>query len=261
MEERLWGHGSPAHVECLAVNKGLGPLSLGRVVVGSLAVSLQASVVLLFVCGFLALRFEAVSPSLFLLLVSSVSLLALVLVAGPSTAGTSAAALAALLYVLTPVLAALARSVSDDTVAVAAGLLLLLHLASHDYFAATRQFRALVSTNAGLLSAIFLCSRLAAYPQVFAVVLLGLLVFALWPMLLARLQAVSGAETLLGVAAPFVVTLLLFALLSRHHPESVWTAYVFAGAICFVSGVAPIVFYFMQPLKQVLTGQWTEAHI
>lgn len=245
-------------VRPLVVNEFWRPMPFGSVLSASLFVSIELCMTVLFLLGFLALRFDERSAGALVMSESWViflSVCTLVCTARLAlVSGQAAVSVLAIAYVLTPVLASLARSVSDDTVSTTVGLLLLLHLASYDYFARD-QHRPLVSTNAGLLSAILLCSRLPAYHQVFSVVLLGILVFAVWPMVFVRICAWSphAHGVLAGVLSGWSA-LMIFA-----SGLPLWVLYAFLAVLSLVNLVAPVVFFRLQSLKMHLSGQWTEA--
>jgi hypothetical protein len=234
----------------LRVNGSWRPMSLTAVVSASLHVSVELCVTTLFVLGFVWLRSVNGVPAWVIptgagALVAESWLAAFALWDG--------ARLVALAYVLTPVLASLARSVADDTVATSAALLLLLHVATRDLFASFP--RPLVSANAGLLGAMLLCSRLPSYEQVFAVVLLGVLAFAVWPLLLVQLRRLVPHSLLALVLA---LTTLVF-MLTLRLPS--WVVHAFLALLATVNGVAPIVFFHLQKLKMHLSGQWTEVMV
>lgn len=252
MKESLFGRqpSSSPHVDVLRVNRDWQPMTLRSIVSASLFVTIELCITALFVLGCLAVRSFASSPLLLGLLV----LVTFASMAWLGLLGLGQVVLLSILYVLTPVLASLARPISDDTISNSVGLLLVLHIFAYDYFA-REDHRPLVSTNAGLLSAILLCSRLPAYHQVFSSVLLGILLFALWPIVLIRVCRVfPRAHFILAATLTFCVFGLL---LLSFRP----LAFVFAGLVWIVNVVAPLLFYRLQRLKHVLSGQWTEAQI
>jgi hypothetical protein len=251
----------PAHLELLTVNRGWHPMTLGSIIAASLFVSIEFSMTVLFVLGYLALRYNAVASEV---LLSFLVVVTLGLIAGLGLLTLrhyqGGLALLSILYVLTPVFASLARSVSDDTITNTVALLLLLHIFWYDYFA--NEHRPLVSANAGLMSAILLCSRLATYNQVFAIILLGIVLFALWPIVFIDICiSFPRVHIVLGVALPVAMAAGLFVFFSRFDPPFQFCAYVFIGVVFVINGVAPVVFFRLQRLKHVLGGQWAEARI
>jgi hypothetical protein len=176
----------------------------------------------------------------------------------------SAVALIFIMYFLTPVLASLARPISDDTVGTLVGLLLTMHLFTYDYFCTSwQQFHSPVSSNSGLLSAIFLCSRMHSYFEVFAVVALGLLLFSLWPIACTALcppAAPSRHLVLAAILCPLTFGLLLLFFHS-YEPSYLWTAWLFLAFSLLLSLFAPLLFHRLQPLRHVLQGQWTEVRL
>lgn len=163
MKDSLFGvSGSvSAHVEPLRVNSGWRRMSLLSVMERSLSISVELCLTVLFLLFF---HTVASTSSLSVFIVPLLALLVLLSLLASRPLPSPSPALLALAYVLTPVLASLARSVARDTLASTVRLLLVARLAFRDFTATDP--RPLVAANAGLLSAILLCSRLDAYLQV-----------------------------------------------------------------------------------------------
>ncbi len=136
-------------------------MSLLSVMERSLSISVELCLTVLFLLFF---HTVASTSSLSVFIVPLLALLVLLSLLASRPLPSPSPALLALAYVLTPVLASLARSVARDTLASTVRLLLVARLAFRDFTATDP--RPLVAANAGLLSAILLCSRLDAYLQV-----------------------------------------------------------------------------------------------
>ena len=235
----------------------------------SLSVSVELSVTICFGLGFLLLLHgivDAARVGFVLAAVTVVSLAAfsLILATPPSIweLGRSSVALVAILYVLTPVLASLATPISDDTLGIVVLLLLIMHVFSYDYFARTwSEFRAPASANLGLLSAVFLCSRMPTHLGAMSVVSLGLLAFALWPIFSTHLCAHSDrmAPLLAAFLCP-TTGLALYLFLSHFDPTRMWLFFLFLGLLISLNVAAPFLFARLQLRRHRLAGQWSEAH-
>lgn len=248
----------------LFVNKDWAPVPLWKVFVSSIPVTLELCITLLFVGCFLTLLFHEVQPYRFLGVVGVCSFVGFWYVVVQSKFAVfgivrGAVALLGTLYLITPVLASLASSVSDDTIAFVVIMLLLIHVVSYDYFqneeAVEVEFRALFSTNTGLLSAIFLCSRMSEQIQVFCVIALSLSVFALIPLVLTRIRMTfPWFYCILGIVVfPVATFWFYFRFLKRNDPQYI-PAFVWTFGLClFVINVfSPILFYKMQTYKVMI---------
>ncbi len=138
-----------------------------------------------------------------------------------------------------------------------------MHALLHDYsepHAVWHGFRALSSTNAGLLSTLFLSSRLEKHEARFCFIVLGLCVFTLLPLVLAHLRLVHGASVypVLACVWPLAAGAALHRVCSMQSLGYQWTVWLFGALVLCVNAVAPLMLHRMQRLKHVLKGQWSE---
>lgn len=280
----LWQrHGAlaPAWDAGLRVNAlPWAPPSWPSLVAASMALTLQLSLVLLSCLCFLLLHLDVVSAWL---LIGPLALGAGAAAVSLSLDGLrGVAALLVLVYVLTPVLASLyavgegwqrcrcltwpnsARPIADDTIWTASALLLALHVLLHDYTtpppSAPAQLRSPSATSAALLSTLFLTSRLARHEQRFAFIALGLCLFALVPLGVARVQS-SPLLSALGALSAVLSGGALWAFCAAYASHAVWCVWAFFAVVGVVSGVAPALMWHMLPLRHHLEGQWSEVFV
>lgn len=241
----------------------------------SLAVSLEISVVTMFSLLFAILEKQVVHVGIVMGSTALVACGGLALVMFSSSSSFSmtstssvqsfrgAATLLVLLYVLTPVLASLARPIADDTIYAASVLLLVSHTLLHDYSEPgdVRDFQTLTSTNAGLLCTLFLTSRLERHDQRFCFIFLGLCTFALLPIVTSHVRRHYYSSVYLRVAVLFPIATMcsLYFYCHIHAPAYTWAWWAFACVIITVNLIVPSIMYKMQSLKHVLKGQWSEV--
>jgi hypothetical protein len=236
----------------LFVNADWAPASLWSLMSSSVSVTCEVCVCCAFVVGFAALALDLISSTL--LLCVHAALFVLAYIVSVSSFESSPFAVAAIAYVLSPVLASLAAPVSNDTVAALVSLLLLLHLFSFNYFAFPSSRVPLVSANAGLLATVFLCSRFASlHDKVFAMLSHGLLLFGLAPMVAIPLPVRFALPPICGVFG--------FLFLSLYLPDFVSAVYWFCALVAVINFIAPFLFWRMQRFKMIMKGQWSEAHL
>jgi len=160
------------------------------------------------------------------------------------------------LGVLAPLLQALTRSWSDDTIGVFACGLLLLHVILYDYGDGSsasawscRQELFLpggpIALNASVLSAMILASRLRTPLEVFAFMSFAMEVFAL--------PHFCGRSTAEACVLPF-----LFAVAIALDFKS-GVSLVLAGIL--IGLVGPVLFLSAQHLKTEIQGPWDIAHV
>ena len=254
----------------LCVNKGWSPVPFWKIFVSCVPVTLELSLTLSFVGSYLILLYGEVQPEFFLVAVGLCSFFGFfyIVESRVSVFGILRGSLALLgtLYLLTPVLASLARPVSDDTIAFVVISLLALHLLSYDYFQNDEvprvEFKAMFSTNTGLLSAIFLCSRMSSHVQVFCLMSLSLFSFALLPLVFGKIR--TSYPKLYGflglVAFPWWTCHFFIDFLERNEPNFITMFTKFFGlSLMSINVIGPFMFWKMQRYKTLLKGQWTEA--
>lgn len=100
--------------------------------------------------------------------------------------------LVGVLLALSPVLATLTNSFSDDTIWVLTILLMLIHVVFHDYgyiIGSSEKFEGPVSLNAAIFASVLLGSRLPSNLHVFTLIFLAIELFALFPIMRHHLRA------------------------------------------------------------------------
>ena len=99
--------------------------------------------------------------------------------------------LVGVLLALSPVLATLTNSFSDDTIWVLTILLMLIHVVFHDYgyiIGSSEKFEGPVSLNAAIFASVLLGSRLPSNLHVFTLIFLAIELFALFPIMRHHLR-------------------------------------------------------------------------
>lgn len=97
---------------------------------------------------------------------------------------SSSIILAMVLLGLSPLLKTLTKDISSDSLWAMTTVMLVLNAAFHDYTSplkTTAQFPDSLSINAAIFSCVLLASRLDSISEVFALMLIGLEIFALFP--------------------------------------------------------------------------------
>ena len=98
---------------------------------------------------------------------------------------------------LSPILATLTRTFSDDTICALTSGLFLCHLVSHDYAYASHyssRLQGSLSLNAAIFACVLLAARLPSTTHVFALTSLGVLCFMLLPALSRTLHALPATQ-------------------------------------------------------------------
>eukprot|EP00435_Cladocopium_sp_Y103_P043575 s1352_g12.t1 len=170
------------------------------------------------------------------------------------------------LWVLAPLLQTLTRSWSDDTIALIASSLLVLHVASYRYkdfgkppsglsSKRTSEEEAVCSLpggpsalNAAILAATILASRLQTAQEVFAFMSFAMEVFALIPRM--RITIIGSLQVLVPIYA-CAVAMLGFSS----------AACIFVAATVMIGLLSPALFMWAQRYKTEIQGPWDIAHV
>ena len=162
------------------------------------------------------------------------------------------------LLCISPVLATLTRTFSDDTICALTLSLFLAHLALYDYeyaLAYTSVFRGVVSMNAAVFASVLLAARLPSTPHVFAICFLATQTFVLLP---AHSRAVSrslSSAQHLGVAA--CVVLLTASMLLVTVSKLLAGCYLLG--ILTITVACPWLLVHMQHARTQIHGPWDAA--
>ena len=157
------------------------------------------------------------------------------------------------LLCLSPVLATLTRTFSEDTICALTIALFLVHLCLHDYeyvLNYTTRFRGSISVNAAVFASVLLAARLPSTPHVFAAMFLATQAFVLLP---AQWRALSSTHQV-GAAATLV---LIAATMLLAVSKTIAASYMLA--IATISGLCPWLMVRLQQGRTVITGPWDTA--
>merc|ERR1712137_138601 len=160
------------------------------------------------------------------------------------------------LAALSPVLATLTNSFSNDTIYALSIMLMSIHIVSHDYgyvLGSSDNFQAPVSLNAAIFASVLLGSRLPSTTHVFLLMFLAVLLFALFPIMRHHLKKKSTKAYLWLAVIMFLVCSV--ALM----PISTILAIVFMLGNIFVTFGSPFWLIWIQKYKNEIKGPWDEA--
>jgi len=154
-------------------------------------------------------------------------------------------------YACTPVLQSLTDTISTDSIYAMTFLLMLIHLAFHQYELNEHNVSSpYLSLNAAVCGAICLASRLSDINDAFILLTLAAQAFALFPELY---ETLGYPLTAFGVSTLSAV----LAVLSISH----WAAAVFLVLLLFINIIFPLCFVWAQKYKDNIYGPWDEALI
>eukprot|EP00271_Cylindrocystis_brebissonii_P023035 TRINITY_DN9220_c0_g1_i2.p1 TRINITY_DN9220_c0_g1~~TRINITY_DN9220_c0_g1_i2.p1 ORF type:complete len:385 (-),score=45.67 TRINITY_DN9220_c0_g1_i2:277-1431(-) len=162
------------------------------------------------------------------------------------------------LFVLSPILQTLTRSISSDTIITSTISLFLLHLFFHNYsysHSLTPKFTGNLSLMAAIFASVLLASRLQSHASVFAFVLFSLELFVLFPVFGHHLRCLS---TSLHLSCSLALVLPTGWLLSCISPDL--TLAFFLSLVC-LAFLCPLWLVRIQNFKLEITGPWDEAKI
>jgi len=161
---------------------------------------------------------------------------------------------------LSPILATLTRTFSDDTICALTSGLFLCHLVSHDYAYASHyssRLQGSLSLNAAIFACVLLAARLPSTTHVFALTSLGVLCFMLLPALSRTLHALPATQykhTALRATAALVAlaTAMLFCF-------SKLLGVLYLVAIFTTSLLCPMLLVHLQQYRADIQGPWDVA--
>ncbi|KZW04386.1 phosphatidylinositol N-acetylglucosaminyltransferase [Exidia glandulosa HHB12029] len=159
---------------------------------------------------------------------------------------------------LSPVLKTLTAATSSDSIwALSAGLFVInALLADYREPASVPRKEGLISVlsmNAAISASVVLASRLPTNLSVFALMLLSIQLFALFPILRKRIQAVPAV-----LHFTFTVCIATASVWSMHS-LSPFVASLFAGTLLFVTFGGPGLLMWAQQYKNEIRGPWDVA--
>ena len=172
------------------------------------------------------------------------------------------------LYALTPVLRTLTEATASDSIWALATVLFGGHLALADYTmtcSTQSPLQGTVSLNMAMCASVVLASRLCWDTDVFALLLLALQQFAIYPLLRDYIYAGYGqlsAEAGIPAAALPLTVVHICGAMYAMAPISPLVAYtVIPGVSLFISVLCPLWMRLAQSWKREMSGPWDEAVI
>ena len=159
---------------------------------------------------------------------------------------------------LSPVLATLTQTWSDDTICALVLLLFSTHIALYDYAYASNhseRFEGTLSMNAAVFASVLLAARLPSIPHVFAIMALSMQAFVLLPAQWRLItQSLSSPQhlcvsTLLVLLTATVLLIVLKPLLAISYLLAIFT----------ISVLCPWLLVHLQQSKRDISGPWDAA--
>lgn len=160
---------------------------------------------------------------------------------------------------LSPVLRTLTAATSSDSIWALSAVLFLLNTLLADYTSlkpdeyARERLTSVLSKNAAVSGSVVLASRLKTDVAVFALILLSVQAFALFPILRHRLRASSVVIQCFLTLSLYLSAVTLTASLSRT------IACILSATLVFVVFLAPALLMWAQKYKNEISGPWDVA--
>lgn len=182
--------------------------------------------------------------------------------------------LAFTLHALSPVVRTLSEATTNDSVWACATILFILHLAFADYAmrASSRPLlTSTVSLNLAMCASVVLSSRLAHDVDVFALLLVALQQFAIFPLLRERVYvawgnialehraAVAESQHVPMAALPLTVVLVTASVYAMLPLSGLVALVLVPGSVIFVCVLCPLWMRRAQRWKREMRGPWDEA--
>ncbi len=153
-------------------------------------------------------------------------------------------------YGCTPILKTLTDTISTDSIYAMSIVLMVVHIAFHQYGMDGVCVSPYVSLNAAICGAICLASRLQETKHAFALLTLAVQAFALFPELYQALNYTPIAFLIMTASA-------FFCMISVSNVSAI----LFLLAISLVNVIFPLCFVWAQKYKDNIYGPWDEAMI
>jgi phosphatidylinositol glycan class C protein len=156
------------------------------------------------------------------------------------------------LLALSPILKTLTQSYCNDSLWTLTGLLLLVHLLTHDYSfqLGPRKVPGVLSMNSAMSASILLASRLYSPTHAFACISLAVQIFALLPIFRDHIR--SQSDTAHGL----LVVLTIFITASALSLFSSSLVYLYFLGTFFTLFICPVFFSHASKQKLNLKGYW-----
>lgn len=157
-------------------------------------------------------------------------------------------------FALSPILMTLTDTISTDTIYAMTTVTLLSHLLLHDYTEYATQISGVVSFNAGVFATVCLVSRLSTVQRAFALIVLSVQTFALWPYTRRLLRSC------LPWTVDAVISLGMALLAIRMLSQSTVAISILAALLnAFITFICPYLLLTLQQFKNNIYGPWDEA--
>ncbi|KDQ63737.1 hypothetical protein JAAARDRAFT_115488, partial [Jaapia argillacea MUCL 33604] len=163
------------------------------------------------------------------------------------------------LMALSPVLKTLSAATSSDSIWALSACLFTLNVVFADYSSVRlgaeirERLTSVLSMNAAISASVVLASRLSDDLSVFSLVLFSVQLFALFPLLRHRLQAMPSVVS--AVFAMFLSALSIYL----SSALSTTVTFIFIYVFVFVTFIAPGMLVWSQKYKNEIRGPWDVA--
>ncbi|XP_068247215.1 phosphatidylinositol N-acetylglucosaminyltransferase subunit C-like [Palaemon carinicauda] len=156
----------------------------------------------------------------------------------------------------TPMVKSLTGSVATDTINACTTALLLLRIVHQDYGVSVAIVNPTVSHNLGVFASVCLASRLGKDQDVFALITVAVMLFALFPVFRRYCRVILGKPIdLLLTTSVITITAVGLYCYASH------LLYLFVGALVTCNVIIPSLYVYLQHHKQNIYGPWDEALI
>ncbi|KAL7645354.1 UNVERIFIED_CONTAM: hypothetical protein RMT77_003740 [Armadillidium vulgare] len=248
------------HTKCIKIN-------FSQALYGSVLVTQEICSCVALVVIFLSLSAEELNAFLILLLTGIFSLSGYVIMRASTffSEGNleilldelkTALFVVVLSWFSSPIIKTLTASVSTDTIHACTISLLLLHLIFHPFGADVAIVKPTMSHNLGLFAAVCLASRLSNNLDVFALVIVAIGLFSLFPNFRFHCQETYGKATCLLLS-----TIVIFACIFGLIFHAIFLMPILVLSIVFVNVLSPLLFIYFQSYRKNIYGPWDEAMI
>lgn len=242
------------------------------IALSSMSILQQLCIVMLFVALFVHLYLGTVDASV--LVWASVAMTGLFACAGagyPFSLNQSLPGVLVLsftLYSLSPVVRTFSEATTSDSVWACAAVLFCGHLAFADYRMNTSSLAQLASTislNMGMCASVVLSSRLRLDLDVFALLLVALQLFAIYPLLRTRLYGrfryvcTSDGYHIPCASIPLTIALFVASIYAMLPHSRLVALYLHPMLVAFVGILCPLWMRYTQRWKREMRGPWDEA--
>ena len=240
------------------------------IALSSMSILQHLCIVLLFVALFVHLYLGTVDASV--LVWTSVAVSGLLACAGdPFSFNQSIPGILVLsftLYSLSPVVRTFSEATTSDSVWACAAVLFCGHLAFADYrlnASCLSQLTSPLSLNLGMCASVVLSSRLRLDLDVFALLLVALQLFAIYPLLRTRIYVrfgslcTSDGYQIPCASIPLTIVLLVVSIYAMLPHSRLVALYLHPILVAFVGILCPLWMRYTQRWKREMRGPWDEA--